>query len=401
MRGFATRTVLLATALITLGLVLNAGQAMATHVSCGDTITQDTTLDSDLINCPTNGLIIGADGVTLDLNGHTIDASPDCCHEGIVNTAPYGASGYSDITIENGTVRDFTVPIHLSLASHIRIMRTSLIAGKDRGIVLDGTRDTRVEDNVVKGIALVPFLRGPDAVAQSDNNLIKHNSISDGRIYINGSNNRIVNNTVFGEYFAGIDIFRSANKVYGNEVSISGELWAVSLLSASDTRVVGNSISSDQGDGLLLSAATDNLITGNSVFANRHDGIVLEENSNRNDLVKNTALRNGGVGIHIDGRFGYFAGSGNRVKKNTAEQNARDGINVDALSSETVIQGNVADQNFDDGIDVESEVARLVANRANNNGDLGIEAVTGVTDGGGNRAFGNGNPLQCLNVACK
>ena len=34
------------------------------------------------------------------------------------------------------------------------------------------------------------------------------------------------------------------------------------------------------------------------------------------------------------------------------------------------------------------------------NGDLGIEAVFGVTDGGGNKAFGNGNPLQCTNITC-
>lgn len=29
-----------------------------------------------------------------------------------------------------------------------------------------------------------------------------------------------------------------------------------------------------------------------------------------------------------------------------------------------------------------------------------LEAVPGVTDGGGNRARGNGNPAQCTNVAC-
>jgi hypothetical protein len=39
------------------------------------------------------------------------------------------------------------------------------------------------------------------------------------------------------------------------------------------------------------------------------------------------------------------------------------------------------------------------ANVANYNGDLGIEVI-GSIDGGGNRARGNGNPLQCLNVEC-
>ena len=53
--------------------VLGGGQALASHVGCGDTITTDTTLDSDLANCPNNGIVIGADNITLDLNGHTID----------------------------------------------------------------------------------------------------------------------------------------------------------------------------------------------------------------------------------------------------------------------------------------------------------------------------------------
>jgi hypothetical protein len=37
---------------------------------------------------------------------------------------------------------------------------------------------------------------------------------------------------------------------------------------------------------------------------------------------------------------------------------------------------------------------------ATRNRDLGIEAVAGVIDGGGNRASANGNPAQCTNVRC-
>ena len=34
------------------------------------------------------------------------------------------------------------------------------------------------------------------------------------------------------------------------------------------------------------------------------------------------------------------------------------------------------------------------------NDDLGIEAVFGVIDGGGNIARNNGNPRQCMNIFC-
>jgi hypothetical protein len=43
----------------------------------------------------------------------------------------------------------------------------------------------------------------------------------------------------------------------------------------------------------------------------------------------------------------------------------------------------------------------VTVNTANDNTDLGIEAVPGVIDGGGNKASGNGNPAQCLNVRCR
>jgi len=43
----------------------------------------------------------------------------------------------------------------------------------------------------------------------------------------------------------------------------------------------------------------------------------------------------------------------------------------------------------------------VTRNIANHNHDLGIEAVPGVIDGGGNHAAGNGNPAQCVNIDCK
>ena len=65
-----------------------------------------------------------------------------------------------------------------------------------------------------------------------------------------------------------------------------------------------------------------------------------------------------------------------------------------------MLRANYAHDNLDDGIDVHGTGTRLTDNRADDNGDLGIDAVAGVTDGGGNVATGNGNPLQCRNVFC-
>src|SRR6476646_4860208 len=81
--------------LVLAGVVASSGAEAASNVSCGDTITTDATLHHNLVNCANNGIIIGADNVTLDLNYHTIDGDggpaggcdpqKDFCDTGIVN----------------------------------------------------------------------------------------------------------------------------------------------------------------------------------------------------------------------------------------------------------------------------------------------------------------------------
>src|SRR5436190_5635500 len=80
--------------LVLAGVVALSGAEAASNVSCGDTITTDTTLHRNLVNCPNNGIVIGADNVTLDLNYHTIDGTgtpfagcgqDEICDSGVVD----------------------------------------------------------------------------------------------------------------------------------------------------------------------------------------------------------------------------------------------------------------------------------------------------------------------------
>jgi hypothetical protein len=76
-----------------------------------------------------------------------------------------------------------------------------------------------------------------------------------------------------------------------------------------------------------------------------------------------------------------------------------DGITV-AGSTGTLLYRNVVDGNAYNGI-LAVLTTTLTWNAASNNGELGIRATPEVIDGGRNEAWGNGDPLQCLNVACK
>ena len=55
---------------------------------------------------------------------------------------------------------------------------------------------------------------------------------------------------------------------------------------------------------------------------------------------------------------------------------------------------------INDGLNAVGTVA-ISSNAAIGNADYGIEASGAVTDGGGNIAFANGNPAQCLGVTCR
>src|SRR5438094_176259 len=65
------------------------------RVRCGDVLTKDTSLDSDLIDCPGDGLIIGADGITVRLNDHEINAAS-------LGTVGIRNVGHDDVTIIGG-----------------------------------------------------------------------------------------------------------------------------------------------------------------------------------------------------------------------------------------------------------------------------------------------------------
>ena len=102
-------------------LLLSSGRAWASHVECGDEITADTTLDSDLVNCPNNGIVIGADDITLDLAGHRIDGDgdgcdPEVCDDGIAN------AGHDGVTIKDGLVQEFDSGIVVGEAHGNRVL---------------------------------------------------------------------------------------------------------------------------------------------------------------------------------------------------------------------------------------------------------------------------------------
>jgi parallel beta-helix repeat protein len=359
-------------------IAFGASQASATHVSCGDEITADTTLDSDLIDCPNNGVVIGADDITVDLNGHRIDGDgtefTDCpkneiCDVGVVNDRHDG------VEIKGGSTREFAIGVLVSRARDNRVVDISssknvlfgAVVGESSRTVL---RDSSLSNNIAPegdGIGLF----GSDHIEIVDNS-IQHNP--GPGIHVDGSAHNLIKGNLFSHSSPAIAIEADRNEVRGNR--FIRNRGGISVGPGSRNVLVRNHFS---GEGIGIDEGSHNLVARNVVVDPRKTGIRI------------------GVDFADGSSIG---GVDNIVRRNVVRGSGGDGFLVNKKGS-SVLRRNVASGARDDGFDVESRSTKLAKNRATHNADLGIQAVRGVINGGGNVARHNGDRRQCTHIACK
>jgi hypothetical protein len=366
-----------------------------TPLACGQVITANTTLQNDLLDCPGDGIIIGADGITLDLNGHTVSAAVceiDCVEQtGVANTA-----GHDRVRIVNGTISGFTTNVSLDGASDNRLANLTVggfpVFGDFVGVFLADSRGNHLNRITAQG--------GNPAVrlTSSDLNVISRSSIDGGvsihvglSLALEGSDDNVLRDSQVGGE-AGITIFDSArNRLRGNAFHNRSE--SITLGDARATFIADNSFSFGFAVPSIRALSADasvivrNQIRGGICFVDG-DGNQIERNDVQGSILASQAA------IEIRG------GHANLVRANSI-LGGETGVAVRSGASGTQIVRNVANAFFDDGIHVDAPGTLVRANTANDSGDLGIEAIEGTIDGGGNRASGNGNPLQCVNVVCR
>src|SRR4051794_407827 len=400
--------VLIATAAASLVLADGAGATRSKPVACGDTITASVKLDHDLTDCPNNGIVIGADGIKLDLNGHTIDgddALQDCepgapCDLGVLN------SGHRAVTIKGGAVRGFA---------------TGVVVASDENRL----RDLAVTANEFVGVVIADS--GGGEISRSS---VTRNGLTtggSGLVLFNAHDSRVTRDVVSGNGQTGISADESRRILVMRNVASANGDTGISADDGSRRILVADNVVNDQPLG-IATHVDDSMITGNRTV---HDGgaviLIGDHNTVRRNYIADTVrCADGGCGQGIS----FEGGTGNVIEHNLIERTleagirlaafepetppadantvrhnvirgALDGIFVEATATHTLLDGNVAVGSPDDGIDVDNAETTLRRNVADDNEDLGIEAVPGVTDGGHNRARQNGNPAQCLNVSCR
>ena len=273
---------LAAVALITGATLLGiAAPAAATHVSCGDTITQDTKLDSDLVGCAGDALVIGADGVTLHLGGHTISGAAGAL-------AGVRVSGREDVEIRDGTISGFTQGVVLDETTDSKVSRLTL-DDNVRGIELAGADGTIVDRNEVTGSGL-------DAIRLG---------LSSGKV--------VTRNELEGNVFSiSVADGSTSNRINRNEVTRNRE--GIVLFGGGAGNLVDRNVSTGNVvDGIRVEAdVAGTQIVRNETRGNGDDGV--DVNASSGVLTRNVATGNGDLGFEV--APGVTDGGGNEASGN-------------------------------------------------------------------------------------
>ena len=238
------------------------GSGAGANDLCGLTLTGNLRLDHDLV-CAGDGLIVGADGIRVDLNGHSITGSG--IGTGIV------VVGRTDVTIEGGVVQNFAVAIRLNDATGV-VIRHGEFAGN--GELLDmqaGTIGNSIKENVFRDSTVrAIMLRGNVRDNEIKNNTLIGNRL--GILVFAGADNEIKDNFVSGSSLAGIrlNVFATGNVIKDNTIAASAagfEFLVTPTGSAIGNELKANTIT---GNACALKGPTsgnllkDNLLEGNA-----------------------------------------------------------------------------------------------------------------------------------------
>ncbi|HJH26170.1 MAG TPA: hypothetical protein C5S37_05185, partial [Methanophagales archaeon] len=283
-----------------------------TVYKCGDMVVQSCTFNGDL-NCPVgHGLIIGAEGISIDGRGYVLNGvEPGTCGGlGVQRSGIYNIA-HDDITIKNLEIENFC-----------------------NGIYLRGNEDTGdiVDNNIISNCEI--HHNGNDAEATATHGIklkyVSQSTISDNWIHHNrgggdscegggngiflyaGDYNLIFNNTVCDNKKAGIftKMKPRYNNISYNEVKGNGQGGIVLRCKCCNSFSIEHNLATDnKGPGIYI-GGPDNTLRFNTVTNNKNgsiyrndasiaNGIRVSREADNITLVENDVTGNDDVDIYV------------------------------------------------------------------------------------------------------
>ena len=236
-------------------------------VQCGQRIKHSITLGRNLNNCRGDGLVVRANNITINLNGHTVDG------RGRRSSAGVRIAGFHGVTVTGGVIRQFGRGIWLVRANDDKIVSNVVTGSFDEGIFTNETSARPlIQSNRISGSGT------------------RHHAVDADGIDARGAGVRALKNTVRHSNDDGIDVGGTGSVIDGNSVSGSGH------------------------DGIDIDSL-GSMVQNNVSNGNGDDGIGVGRNA-RNVVLRNN-ITNGNADLGIQPIAGTaIDGGGNRASGN-------------------------------------------------------------------------------------
>jgi parallel beta-helix repeat protein len=277
-----------------LGLQPNSGIA-----SCGQVVTQDVTLTSDL-NCDNgDGLIVGAPGITINLNGYSITGPQGGGETNPTTTADSGSGngGETNPTTADSGRGDSITPVS-----------TTADSGRGDGGEADDeasggeanpttTADSGTGDSDVTSASTPRQATDYDGssgilVANADNVAIQGlgeiAGFSRGVTFLGSSGGAVTDVQLVNNEIGVVQASSEGTEVSRNTITNNG----IAVVSdASNGGVTAfNQIVANLEQGILLLGSSDSVVAANNMYGNGASGIYLDPMSQRNHIDYNTVF---------------------------------------------------------------------------------------------------------------
>jgi parallel beta-helix repeat protein len=187
-------------------------QSLAISPSCGQVITQNVILTSNLNCADSDGLIVGASDIVIDLNGHTISGPDVDSQEKTSSKVGVMIPNMNNVVVQDGTLQGFQAGILMTGSQNVELSNIisknnqigafstgasivnahlSILMNNEIGFAGHSTQQATIQDNILfqntlAGITLV----------NSDNGILTLNSITESGngLYVDSqSNNNNIN----------------------------------------------------------------------------------------------------------------------------------------------------------------------------------------------------------------
>jgi hypothetical protein len=236
-----------------------------TACSCGDTIISNTILTGNL-NCADKGLIIGANDITIDCNGHSITGAG--ANPGIDITE----GGFNRTKINNCTIKNFSYGIYLYSAHNSTINNSNI--NSTLGIFLDNSNNNKIINSEVRSTFDRTLLLTSSSGNEISNSYfsLAGSSVPVVDIAWYSSNNKLINSTIFAssQAYSGITIEDNSVNNQLNNCTIIADNLINHYYAAIDIAVNNNSLTNtivrSLGSGTDFSSGASNISVVNMTF---------------------------------------------------------------------------------------------------------------------------------------